>query len=152
MYVKNITKKDIKLNSFEGYVFSIPPGASWIWDKAGEHLLANIYRVESKGGKDIYGFDNGHGVPALKDTTEKEWVKEGKKLTEVKRFQIVAKMIPRNKLVIVAQQRGISTQRLTEYQLDNTIDVETIANDINELPVPDEIRFPQNLEDENHNS
>ena len=95
MFIKNLQKKDIKLRSFEGYEFIIPPEVSVIWDLAGRHLLENIYKIETKGGKDKFGIDNGSGIPPLQEANEKEWIKNGSKYTEVKRFQVNPKLIPR---------------------------------------------------------
>ena len=149
MYIKNTQKKDINLTSFEGYAFVVPPGISAIWQAAGEQLL-KIHKVESPGGKDKYGFDNGHGLPALFESNRAEWVKDGKKLVHVTRFQIQAALIPRASLIKVALQRGLPHTRISEYQIDSNIDLETIANDINTLPVPDEIKYPEKLDDENN--
>lgn len=146
MFVKNIQKKDIEVRSFEGYRFSIPPGVSAVWDALGEHLLTNIYRKESQGGVDQYGFKNGDGRPPLEKATEKEWIKEGKKIASVERFQINAKLIPRVQLISIAQKRGISSERITEYLTNQDIDAQEIAQDINNIPVPDEIRYPVKVE------
>ena len=145
MFVNNNDKKEIKLRSFEGYAFTIPTGVSWIWDLAGEHLLANVYKVESSG-KDKFGFDNGHGVPGLFASTEKEWVKQGKQLTQVTRFRIDSKLVPRVNLVKIARKRGIDRDRCAEYTSDPDIDSSTIAEEINVLPISDEVRYPKSLE------
>lgn len=151
MYIKNTINKDVKLTSFEGYEFTIPQGVCWINDKAGEHLI-KTYEPKGENGytkqttQGMVFVPSAPPTPAIVESTEKEWDKAGRKFAEVKRFQIKASMIPRNKLIIVAQQRGIPIERLTEYQMDASIDVETIAQDINNLPVPDSLRFPPNLE------
>lgn len=147
MFLKNTSKGDIKLSSFEGYTFIIPPGISAIWTPAGEQLL-KVHKVESSGGKDKYGFDNGHGLPALFESTEAAWKKDGKKLVRVERFQINFKLIPRASLMKLALQRGISHNRVSEYQIDELIDPETIANEINSLPIPDEVKYPENIEED----
>ncbi len=56
MFVKNRQNKDIELTSFEGYMFTIPTGVSWIWDKAGQHLLTNIYHLHKN--DRLYILDN----------------------------------------------------------------------------------------------
>lgn len=155
MYLKNTSKgyiptgKGERVFTHDGYGFRIPPGVSAIWDPAGKALLNN-YKVDSKGGKDKYGFDNGHGLPALFEITKEEWIKQGKKLVEVTRFKINSKLIPRVSLIKLALQRGVSANRCTEYQLDSLIDSETIVDEINALPVPDEIKYPVNIEDDSN--
>ena len=153
MIIKNTQNKDIKLSSFEGYEFMVPPGVIWIMDKVGEHLI-KTYEPKGENGlmkqttQGLTFVPTTPPVSAIIEATEEEWDKGGRRFAEVRRFQIKASMIPRNKLIIVAQQRGIPVERLTEYQMDSSIDVETITSDINNLPVPDEIRFPPNLEKE----
>ena len=148
MFLKNIAKKDIKLSSFEGYVFAVPPGISAIWNPAGKQLLS-VHKVESSG-KDKFGLDNGHGVPALSESTKAVWIKDGRKLVSVKRFQIDPKQIPRASLIMVAHKRGVEQTKIVEYQMDSQIEVDQIAADINNLPIPDEIRYPEKLEDDNN--
>lgn len=151
MFIKNTSKKDIHLRSFEGgYAFIVSPGVSAIWTPAGEQLL-KVYKVESPGGKDKYGFDNGHGLPALFEATEAEWRRGNRQLAQVNRFKINAKLIPRAALIKNALARGIESKRITEYQIDSTIDPETIAEEINAIPVPDEIKYPVNIEDDSNN-
>lgn len=148
MYVKNTSNKNIDLKSFEGYKFSIPTGTSWIWDKAGEHLLTNIFRIETiktPNNKDRYGFDNGFGIPALLSGNEQDWLKGRKQLAHVERYQVSGKHVPRKNLLKVAFKYGISKERYNEYLADDEIDVLTIAEEINALPVPEDIRFPNNL-------
>ena len=145
MFVKNKSNKDIEVRSFEGYEFAISPGVSWIWDKLGEHLLKNIYKVESPGGVDKYGLNNGHGLPDLVESNEKEWQKNGKRLTSVKRFQINPRFIGRDGLIDTARMRGVSPDRVMQYMTDKRIDIEEIAKDINELPVLESVRYPSEL-------
>ena len=153
MFIKNSQNKEVCLRSFEGYVFFVPPGVSAIWTPAGEQML-KVHKIESKGGTERYmtssgmmELDNGRGIPALSEATEAEWAKEGKKLSRVERYKINRKLIPRTALIKVALQRGISQQRVTEYQIDSMIDTEAIAAEINALPIPDEIKYPANIED-----
>ena len=143
MFVINKSKKDIEVRSFEGYEFSIPSGVVWLWDKLGEHLLKNIYKIEVTEAKlDKYGFDNGHGVPDLLESNEAAWVKGGKKLASVKRFQVVPKLIGREAIIDVARARGLSKERVMQYMTDKRIDIDEIANDINLMPVPEDVRYP----------
>lgn len=145
MFLKNISDVDIKLNSHEGYAWKLPPGVSAIWDSAGEALL-KVYKIESHG-VDKFGISNGHGVPALTTATQEEWEKGGKISSSVERFKINHKLIPRAALIKVALKRGVPHDRISEYQIDSTIDPQEIAKDINELEVPEEIRRPVNIED-----
>jgi len=146
MYIFNNSKKDIHLRSFEGYAFVIPSGISAIWDKAGEHLLKNIYKVESPGGKDKYGFDNGHGLPVLTEAKEENWNNSGRHLVGVSRYKINASLIPRASLIKLALQRGVSHEKVSEFNIDQQIDKETIVDAINSLPVPDEVKYPADIE------
>ena len=153
MYIQNNAKdkngkpKEVVLHSFEGFVFTLPAGVSWIYDKAGEHLLS-IHRIESSGGKDRYGYDNGHGIPAIMEAKKLAWEKEGKQLVKVERFQVNPKYIPRIDLIKTAMRRGVDKERLLEYQLDQSIDISTIVEEMNALPIPEEIKYPPNLEDD----
>ena len=147
MFIKNTQKKDVRLNSFEGYWFSVPPGVSAIWTPAGEAML-KVHKVESKGGKDKYGLDNGSGLPALFEATEAQWKVGGRKLADTGRFKMKAHLIPRASLIKTALARGISANRCTEFQLDPQIDNETIIEEINALPVPEEIKRPVNIEND----
>lgn len=142
MFIKNTASKDVPLRSHEGLVFSVPPGVSAIWDSAGKELL-KVHKIESSGGKDKYGFSNGHGIPCLSESTRAAWKKDGSKLARVERFKIPFKLIPRASLIKLALKRGISHNRVSEYQIDSMIDISEIANDINSLPVPEEIKYPE---------
>lgn len=143
MFVRNRQKQEIKLTTFGGYSFVIPQGVSWIWDPAGDHLLKNIYAPHVPNSqKDKYGFDNGHGVPPMVSATLEEWQADGKKLCQVERYKVNGKLVPRKKLISVAQERGVPQARVLEYLADEQIDAMTIAADINALPVPEDVRFP----------
>ena len=146
MFIKNRLNKEVKLRSFEGYSFVLPPGVCAIWTPAGEELL-KVHKIESKG-VDKFGLSNGNGIPALMEATEAEWKKEGRKLAEVKRYQINYKLIPRPQLLKVALKRGVAKDKVSEYQIDSSIDAEIIAQEINTLPVPEEIKYPANIEDD----
>ena len=149
MILVNIVKKDIRLNSFEGYKFSVPPGISWIWDEAGKEMLRVYSPPVFKLPVDKFGNPNGNGIPAIRRATlkeEKEWEKE-RKIAIAERFKINHAQIPRKKLITIAQQRGIESGKITEWLADEQIDSSVIAEVINELPVPDEIRFPKILEE-----
>ena len=150
MIIKNTTTKDIKLRSFEGYRLLIPTGTSWVWDKAGEHCI-NTYAPVGENGYYKMG-PNGERIfvsqkPPLSPIilgTEKEWEAGGKRLTQVERFQVPFNLIPRKKLIALAKQRGVSDTLITEWLADDQIDSSIIAEAINALPIPDEIRYPKN--------
>ena len=155
MFIKNNQTKDIVLTSFEGYEFEVPVGVSWIWDKAGEHLLKTY---EPKGEHGHWGYrpgigqtDMGRGkvfilqeppVPAITQATKEEWDNSGKRFCQVRRYKIIASMIPRENLIKIASQRGVSQQKLMEYTNDKNIELDVIAGEINNLPVPEEIKYP----------
>ena len=152
MFLKNTSEGNINLNSFEGYKFVVPAGVSAIWDKAGKEMLSKYGVIESPEmprNKDKYGLDNGHGIPALSelgDEGREAWDKEGRRMAEVSRFQINFKLIPRASLIKTALKRGLPHERVTEFQVDQQIDIEEIANEINKLPIPDKIKYPENIE------
>ena len=154
MFILNKASKEVKLASFEGYTFTVPVGVSAIWDKAGEQLL-KTHKVESKGGIETHHtssgpviFDQGHGVPALYAAQQRDWVLGGRQLARVERYKIRHNLIPRNQLIKIALQRGISRDRVTEYQVDSTIDSEVIADEINALPVPESVKHPHSIEED----
>jgi hypothetical protein len=153
MYIKNITQKDVKLNSFEGYKFSIPPGVSWVWDKAGAQFLIaygdpRLYSEsaleKNKPLVDKFGLSNGNGVAPVAEANEKEWIKGGKRMAQVDRFIVNYAQIPKKEqLILIAQKRGVPKEKIQEFIADINLDRSEIANAINELPVPEDIRFPQ---------
>lgn len=147
MFIKNNSKKDIKLNSFEGYRFSAPPGVSAIWDSAGAELLEK-HSVKGEHGKVTHRDNAVHFTPqnppllSIVESTEAEWEKGGKKYVAVSRYIVDAKQIPRANLITVAQHRGVSAELITKFLSDPNIDATEIASAINELPIPDDIRYP----------
>ena len=150
------------LPSFEGLEFEIPRGVSWVWDKAGEHLL-KTYAPDGEYG--TWGWRYGQGqsdmskgktfiqqappTPAIIPASKEDWEKEGKRFCQVRRYKVLAKLIPRESLITIASERGVSQQRLVEYTNKKNIDVEEIADDINSLSVPEDIKYPTFLETEN---
>ena len=158
MFIKNNMNKDVSLSSFEGYEFVIPTGVVAIWDKAGEHLIQHYLPVGEHG---KYTFEGGEKVfkvqkpptPVITESTQKEWDKGGRKFVEVKRFQMRNDMIPKDDLIKIAFQRGIPGEKLNEYQFDKNLGPDAIVRDINELPVPEEIKYPiKNLQELNETS
>lgn len=147
MFVRNIADKNILFRSFEGYSFSIPRGTSWIWDKAGEYLLSVVYPPSpiNMPKADRFGNPNGNGIPPLGGGTKRDWLEEGKKLAEVKRFQVNHAIIPRKRLIPLAKLRGIDNDKITEWLADESIDASEISDAINALPIPEQLRFPEGL-------
>ena len=149
MLIHNTTKKDIKLRSFEGYRLLIPSGTSWIWDKAGQHCI-DTYAAVGENGYYTMGPQGRIFIPQQSPTPaiilgpEVEWEKGGKRLAQVERFQVPFNLIPRKKLIALAKQRGVSDTLITEWLADDQIDSSIIAEAINALPIPDEIRYPKN--------
>jgi len=144
MFVYNNQSKDIKSRSFDGYKFVIPPGVCWIWDAAGEDALKRYGAPLKVSATDKFGFLNGNGTPPLLLSDEKEWIKGGKRLAQVERFRVNYEQIPKKEQLIgIAQKRGVGREMIQEFLADPNIDRSVIAEAINNLPVPDEIRFPQ---------
>ena len=148
MFIKNRTDKEVKLRSFEGYRLLIPTGTSWIWDKAGQHCI-DTYKVSGENG---YYTMSPQGrvfitqpspIPAIISGTEVDWENTGKRLAQVERFQVPFNLIPRKKLIALAKQRGVSDTLITEWLADDQIDASIIAEAINALPIPEEIRYPK---------
>lgn len=147
MFVKNTVTKDIKIRSFEGYKFTIFPGVNWIWDAAGEMALKSYGADSPRVPVDKFGLSNGNGKPPLEPATEKQWAASGKRLAQVERFRVNYTQIPKKEQLIgIAQKRGVSKDKIQEFLADENIDRAIIAEAINELPVPDDVRFPKQLE------
>src|SRR3990167_3268547 len=149
MYIENKAKdkngkpKSIFLRSFEGCVFEIPYGCSWIYDPAGKYLVEEIFRVVHTTKTDKYGYDNGYGVPDISESNRAQWIKGGKKLTQVERFTVRAHLLPRTALIKIALREGIDKDRVTEFHIDANIDKEVIAEEINNLPVSEDKKYPK---------
>lgn len=138
MFIKNTTNKDIKLTSFEGFEFSAPPGVSAIWDQAGKHLISTHAPMGEYGkfkGKDFIPQEP--PTPGIIEATKEEWVAGGKRMTQANRFQVSAGLIPRQNLLEIATKRGVPLEKIQGNVTDDEI-----LQAINELPVPDEIRYP----------
>ena len=145
MFIKNTTNKDIRLSSFEGFEFIAPAGVSAIWDKAGEFWVA-LLEPKGENGK-ITHKDNSvmfttqqATTPGIVASTKKEWEAEGKKMTQVNRFQIKSGLLPRQSLIEIASQRGVPLQKT-----QGNVSDDDLLQAINELPISDEIRYPVNL-------
>ncbi len=131
MYLNNLTGKAIKDISFAGFMFTIPAGVSLAWPKFGEFLFKDIYKVQGDGG----------GVPPVVPATAAQW--KGDRYVEVKRFPMDSTLIPARKdLMRIAKQRGIDKVTLEQWDEDETIENKTIVDAINDLEVPEEIKFP----------
>lgn len=130
MILNNTTKAPIKDISFEGYWFTLPTGVFACWDKFGEFLLA-LYQQDGTGG----------GVPPVIAATPAQWA--GVKYADVRRFELNGELIPAKKdLLKIAKQRGIDAEQIEAWQEDETIENKDIAQVINELAVPDAIKYP----------
>lgn len=139
MFVRNTTKKKIRLPAFEGYEFSALSGVSAIWDKAGEFWVDKLAPSGEHGKwKGNVFTPQAAPLPALVAATKEEWEKEGKKLVEVGRYQIQRGLIPRTKLIEIAQERGVKLS-----QTHTNMDDDEILEMINSLPVSDEIAYPE---------
>jgi hypothetical protein len=135
MYINNITKKPITNISFEGYWFTVPAGVSIVWDKFGKFLTEVIYKIDGTGG----------GMPPVVEATAAEW--DGKQYAEVRRFEINAEHIPnKNDLIKIAKQRGVDAETIEQWKEDESLENADIAKAINELAVPDFVKYPEAVE------
>lgn len=131
MYINNLSGKPIKDISFAGLSFSIPAGISACWDKFGQFLFKDIYKIEGADG----------GVPAVVLATAAQW--KGDRYVEVVRFPMNHELIPsRRDLIRIAKQRGVDKVTLEQWDEDQTIENSEIVKAINELAVPDEVKYP----------
>lgn len=131
MYLNNLTGKPVKDISFEGYMFTIPAGVSLCWDKFGTFIL-NLYKPAGEGA----------GIPPVIAATAKQW--KGDRYVDVRRFALNASHIPkRADLLKIAKERGIEASQLEQWKEDETIPNDEIARAINELEVPDAIKYPE---------
>ena len=147
MLVRNVQEEPIGSITYEGYSFVIPVGVSAIWEPAGKHFTTHNYRIEVKDRK----VDGGAPLPPLIPATEKdknEWRNKWKSQScEVTRFRIDPSRLPnRDFLLDLAEKYGVDKSLITRFRSDSRIDNDEIAKAINDLPVPDAIRFPELVE------
>lgn len=136
MFINNLTGKTIKDISFEGFWFSIPVGISCCWDKFGQWILKDIYPTSASG-----------SLPPVIQATFEHW--DGKRFVDVRRFELNAALIPgRNDLYRIAKERGIPREVIEEWKDDEALDPKEIVKAINELDVPDYIKYPSHGESE----
>lgn len=147
MFVKNLQKVDIEDNAYAGFYFTMPANqVCAIWTEAGEDFLK---RFAPRG---VALDENQQPVKApLVSADRADW-KPGVYAT-VRRFPIDASRVQdRVPLIALAKERGISNDRLKEYETNpNGVSMETIVAEINKLPIPEEIRFPEKVEVEKVN-
>lgn len=131
MILNNTTQAPIKDISFEGYWFTLPVGVFACWDKFGEFLTSSIYKIDGDGG----------GVPPVIPATPAQW--GGVKYADVRRFELNGELIPSKKdLLKLAKQRGVDAEQIEAWTEDESIENKDIAQVINELAVPDAIKYP----------
>lgn len=131
MYINNTTKAPIKNVSYEGYWFTLPVGVSLVWDKFGAFITKH-YQPEGDGGS----------IPPVLPAVSGDW--DGKKYAEVRRFEINGELIPNKKeLMKIGKARGIDAATLEAWEEDETLETKEIANQINELEVPEFIKYPE---------
>ena len=138
MIVQNTTDKEIKNATFGGYEFTIPAKSICaIWEPVGKHLTTKIYRKEAS------SMEDGSGIQPLLEVDASEW--DGKTYAQVTRFKIDYTRIPnRNDLIRIAKQRGVNKEFLEKCQEDGSvIENQDIADEINKLPVPEDVRLPE---------
>lgn len=124
-------QKPIAKISYEGYWFTIPVGVSLVWDKFGKFAL------------DLYKASGGEGgIPPVLPATADEW--DGKTYVDVARFEIDGSLIPNKaELIKIAKQRGIDAETIEEWKEDEGLENDTIAKAINDLAVPDAVKYPE---------
>jgi hypothetical protein len=144
MFVRNVTEKDIGPISFEGFEFTIPPGVNAIHTPAGMYFTTALFKVEGAPIKNLDGTQTltGAPLPPLIPATREEW--DGKHYTTVTRFKIDFSRIPtRSDLIKLADKRGVDPETLQQFRDNEEIENETIVDAINQLPVPEVIRLPE---------
>lgn len=131
MYINNITGKVIKNISFNGYYFSIPIGVSLAWVPFAKFLFKDIYPINGEGG----------GPLPVVMATASQW--KGDRYVDVVRFPMNYELIPARKdLFKLAKSRGIPKVTLDAWEEDESITNEEIVKAINELDVPEEVKYP----------
>lgn len=124
-------QKPIAKISYDGYWFTIPVGVSLVWDKFGAFAL-DLYKISGTEG----------GIPPVLPATADQW--DGKTYVEVSRFEIDGTLIPnKEQLIKIAKQRGIDAETIEEWKEDEGLENATIAQAINELAVPDAVKYPE---------
>lgn len=132
MFINNTTGKAIKDISFEGYSFTIPAGISLVWDVFGKWVVEH-YSVK-KG-------EETNTIPPVILAKPSQW--KGQLRVEVVRFPLNGALIPkRDDLLKIAKTRGIDAETIEMWREDATIDNKEIAKTINDLDVPEHIKFP----------
>lgn len=139
MFIKNTVKTDIgPVSAQDGYEFIIPAGkVCAITEEAGQHLI-ELYKVRGEGGT---------ALPPVIEATRKQW--DGRSYAIVTRFQMKPGLIPsRTDLLEIARKRGVDKDTIEKFTRDESLDNEEIVRVINELPVSEEIRFPESPDEE----
>jgi len=139
MIIKNLTDRDIGPITYEGYEFTILPGVNAVYTPFGEYILRRLFKVEAT--------EEGEGgAPPVIETDEKDW--DGTTYAQVSRFKVEHSRIPnRNDLIRLAESRGVDKELIEKFRHED-IENEEIARIINELPVPEDIRFSHRKEEE----
>ena len=137
MFIKSTVKKDIgPVSAQDGYEFIIPADrVCAITNEAGAHLV-ELYKIRGEGTKVL---------PPILEVTRKQW--DGKTYATVTRFQMRSGLVPaRTDLIEIARKRGVDRDTLERFERDQSLDNDELVREINELPVPEEIRFPESPE------
>lgn len=145
MFIKNIQKNDIGPVVFKGYWFTLPANkVCSIWEEAGKFLL-ELFKAQGGVEKDERGKTilTGAPLPPVIEANAKDWDK--KSYASITRFHLNHKQIPSKKdLLRIAEERGVDKDFLRRASTSDEIDNSELANEINSLPIPEEIRFPDN--------
>ena len=137
MFIKNFVGKDIGPISCEGYWYTIPPGVSAIWDEFGKDAL-NRYKPEPA---DPDPAKRGSKAPIVEEAKRHAW--KGA-YAVVERFKVNPAHFEglRDRLIDVAEQRGVVKDLVQKFRSNTQIEMEEVAKAINDLPVPEHIRLP----------
>ena len=136
MYIKNTTENDIENVSFEGFYFTLPrKSVCAIWNEAGQFLV-NHFKPKGRGGAPL---------PCVMLATKEDW--DNKMYAIVTRFQVDPRCIPAvEDLYRLAEKRGVVKEKIDELRDTGSTTNEDIVHVINRLPIPDNIRFPEDEE------
>ena len=146
MLILNTTKNNIGPFTFAGYEFIVPPGVSCVWDDVGEDLLKR-YKIEETPIQDpITGKvrHTGSTVPVVMRAAKKDWKGQ---YAVVSRFHVNPELLANTEKVLeLAEERGVDPKIIDKFKKTKNLNKADITQAINELPVPDNIRLPEEFE------
>lgn len=154
MFIKNNEKHDIPNDGMGitegGFSFIIPGGkVCAIWDQAGKLITEKLFKIhDSKTG----GIDprtqkpDSAMFPAITVAEKEDW--DGKTYAIVQRVKILENVLKISNgsidnLMKLAEERGVSEEKLRQFRHGEETTPEDIAQAIDELPIPDDVRYPE---------